>query len=103
MPFSRESFSPQVAAPPIAVNDFRSLRELEGDSMEKKLLVANTAGIDVSSLMQVLTPYEEVAEQDEVWEVDLLFQQVSAQIAKELSGEGEAASGGAEAAPQAAG
>ena len=54
--------------------------------MEKKLLSANTAGIDVSSLMQVLAPYEEVVEADEVWEADLLFQQVASLVAKELGG-----------------
>mmetsp|Transcript_10585 Transcript_10585/g.25799 ORF Transcript_10585/g.25799 Transcript_10585/m.25799 type:complete len:186 (+) Transcript_10585:81-638(+) len=79
-----EDLSKQIAAPPIVSTDrdFRSLRELEPDNAEKKLLLSTSAqqGIDLSSLMSVMSPYQMVTESDDVWDYNLLFQEVASHI-----------------------
>ncbi|CAD7924078.1 unnamed protein product [Amoebophrya sp. A120] len=80
-----EDLSKQVAAPPPTSmdQDFRSLRELEPDNAEKKLLQTASAGqqgIDLSSLMSVMSPYQMVTESDDIWDYNLLFQEVVSHV-----------------------
>ncbi|CAD7943558.1 unnamed protein product [Amoebophrya sp. A25] len=74
-----DDLTEQIAAPPIA-NDarfFQSLRDLEKDSAEKKLLYTSAQqGVDLAALMSVMTPYQQVCEADDVWDYGFVFQEV---------------------------
>ena len=79
-----EDITKQVAAPPVAGfdRDFRSLRDLEADTVEKSLYssMRTTHGgqnIDLSCLINAMCPAKAVVEADEVWDPNLLFQEVA--------------------------
>lgn len=79
-----EDITRQVAAPHISLDynrDFRSLRELEPDNIEKQLMsVSAQQGVDLSALMQVMLPHNSVAEEDVIWDYGLIFQEVASYI-----------------------
>ena len=61
--------------------EFRSLRELEPDNIERQLINTSQAlGIDISALMQVMVPPQVCAEEDEVWDYNLVFQEVASYV-----------------------
>ena len=64
----------------------KNLHELETNNIEKQLIQnSQQLGVDISVLMQAMVPPQIVYEADEVWDYDLVFQEVSTFVNQQIA------------------
>ncbi|XP_053553080.1 intraflagellar transport protein 43 homolog [Bombina bombina] len=79
-----EELALQIAAPPsVQVNRVMTYRDLDNDLMRHAAFQTLDGDIDLKLLTKVLSPEPEVREEDERWEWDMLYTEVSSELATE--------------------
>lgn len=76
-----EDMVTQVAAPPtVQVNRVQTYRELDNDLLKHSQIVTLDNEIDLKLLTKVLSPEEDVIEEDKTWDWNLLFTEVASDL-----------------------
>ncbi len=64
----------------------KKVHELESNNIEKQLIQnSQQLGVDISVLMQAMVPPQIVYEADEVWDYNLVFQEVSTFVNQQVA------------------
>lgn len=78
-----EDITRQVAeAPTLKSSRVQTLKELDQE-IDRALPPASEIGVDLSALMRLLTPQEQVQEEDEPWDYAQVLQTLASQMTKE--------------------
>lgn len=84
-----EELATQIAAPPsVQVTRLDTFKKLDTELHKHAGLATLDGDIDLKLLTKVLTPEADMIEDDELWEWDRLFTQVSSELQQEYSRDG---------------